>query len=313
MLEMISINIRKIGGNHMCEGIMTSEVCKLFELELRGEDIRIDGLNLIGRPTSKSSVLSYATNGKYVKKIGEDNSIRALIVLSDNVDDYKSLMSQRKGCLILSSSPEKTFYQLHDYLYRLGDFYHSPVEKTYISSSAEIHPTAYIEDRVIIEDRVRVGAFSFIKSGSIVKHDSVIGNHTIIGAEGYQVLRIDGTPVKIKHCGGVLIEEYVEIGDQSTVCNTLFDGFTRIGSYTKIDSYCLIAHYANIGNRVIITPGVTIVGSVTIEDDCYIGAGSTIMNRVVIHKGATVGVGAVVLHSVKAGITVLGNPAIQVF
>lgn len=297
----------------MCEGIMASELCKLFGLELRGEDTRIDGLNLIGRSTHKSSVLSYATNRKYVKKISEDNSIRALLILPENVDDYKSLMCQRKGCLILSSSPEKTFYQLHDYLYSLGNFYHPLVEKTYISSSAEIHPTAYIEDGVTIGDRVRIGAFSLIKSGSIVKNDSIIGDHTIIGAEGYQVLRIDETPVKIKHCGGVLIEDHVEIGNQSTVCNTLFGGFTRIGSYTKIDNYCLIGHYANIGRRVIVTSGATIVGSVTIEDDCYIGAGSTIMNKVVIHKGATVGVGSVVLHSVKAGITVLGNPAIQIY
>lgn len=110
-----------------------------------------------------------------------------------------------------------------------------------------------------------------------------------------------------------MIEENVAIGDHCSVCNTIFDGFTFIGHDTKIDNFCQIAHYCKVGSNVIMPPGVTLVGTVIIEDNCYIGAGSTIMNQVIIHDGATVGIGSVVLNNVKSGTTVLGNPAKPIF
>ena len=37
------------------------------------------------------------------------------------------------------------------------------------------------------------------------------------------------------------------------------------------------------------------------------------MNKAIIHTGATVGIGSVVMQNVKAGTTVFGNPAKQIF
>lgn len=301
------------GGCEMIEKVKISELCINFNLEYKGKDVEIDGLNLIGRFSSKSSVLSYVTSSKYKKKVAGEHRIMALVVSLDTVETYEDIMRDRNGCLILSEEPERDFYLFHDYLVSKGDFYKPSIECKSISDTAIIHQTAVVEDNVVIEDNVTIGAFSIVKSGSYIERDTTIGNYTIIGAEGYQVLKISGIPTKIKHCGGVHIENNVSIGDHCSVCNTLFDGNTRIGSYSKIDNYCQIAHYADIGKRVIMTPGVTIVGSVTIEDDCYIGAGATIMNKVVIQQGATVGIGAVVLQKVKAGVTVLGNPAKPIF
>lgn len=297
----------------MNNGLFISQVCKKLNLEYIGKDVQIDGLNLVGRESSKTSILSYVTSTKYKKKIEKESAIRVLVVSPKIVDNYKAILLDRGGGVIFSDEPEKTFYLIHRYLINQQDFYIPIVPDTSISDTAIIHPTAIVEDNVVIEKHVQIGAFSLIKSGSIIRHDSVIGNHTTIGAEGYQVLRFDGVPYKIKHFGGVLIDENVEIGDHCTVCNTIFDGFTRIGMQSKIDNYCQIAHYCNIGKNVIITPGVTIVGSVTIEDNCYIGAGATLMNKVTVHQGAIVGIGAVVIGNVKAGTTVMGNPAKQIF
>ena len=297
----------------MYEGLSVSFICKELGLDYVGENVIIDGLNLLGRFTTKASVLSYVTGLKYKKKIATEETIKAILVAPEFAKDYELIFKERNGCLILSNEPEKDFYQIHSYLVARGDFYRPMIEKGFVAETAVIHPTAIIEDHVIIEDRVQIGAFSIVKAGSIIKHDSVIGNHSIIGAEGFQVLRFDGIPMKIKHCGSVIIDEYVAIGDYCAVCNTLFDGFTHVGSHTKIDNYCQIAHYAEIGKNVIIPAGVTIVGSVKVEDNCYIGAGSTIMNKAVIHEGAKVGLGSVVLKSVKAGVTVFGNPAINIY
>ena len=269
----------------------------------------VDGLNLIGRETNHNSLLCYVTGAQYRKNVEDEVRIKALIVAKEFVKEYEEIIADRNGCLLITEKPEKMFYDIHESLCKLNSFYKPIVNKRVISNTAIIKPTAVIEDNVIIEDNVWIGDFAIIKSGTIIRHDTSIGNYTIIGADGYQVLRIDDIPKKITHCGGVEIGPYVDIGDHSTVCNTIFDGFTRIGAFTKINHYCQIAHYSNIGKNVILAPNVTIVGSVTVEDNVYIGAGATVMNKVVVKTGATIGIGSVVLTNVKAGTTVFGNPA----
>lgn len=82
-----------------------------------------------------------------------------------------------------------------------------------------------------------------------------------------------------------------------------------------------------IGNRVAIAPRVTIIlssdanwsklmdnleyvkSTVTLEDDCWIGAGAIILPGVTVGEKAIVGAGAVVTKNVKPNTTVAGIPA----
>lgn len=290
-----------------------SELCVLFNLKYWGDDVSIDGLNLIGRYSSKVCVLSYVTSAKYKRIVCNEGNLKALIISRELMCEYEEIMKEKDGCIIISDNPEKDFYDIHDYLYESKDFYEPVVDRTEIAENVYIHPTAVIEENVIIEENVSIGAFSLVKTGTIIKKGSRIGNYTVIGSEGYQVLKFNGIPKTIRHCGGVLIDENAQIGDHCSVCNTMFDGFTRIGKNTKIDNYCQIAHYVSIGENVVLTPGVILVGSVVVEDNCYVGAGACVMNKVVIHNGATVGMGSVVMRDVKEGITVMGNPATKIF
>lgn len=50
-------------------------------------------------------------------------------------------------------------------------------------------------------------------------------------------------------------------------------------------------------------------GKVTIEDNCYIGAGSQIMPGVTVGAGSLVAAGSIVTKSVPTGHVVGGNPA----
>ncbi|WP_432430654.1 DapH/DapD/GlmU-related protein [Salinilacustrithrix flava] len=47
----------------------------------------------------------------------------------------------------------------------------------------------------------------------------------------------------------------------------------------------------------------------SIEDDCWIGAGSKVLAGVTIGRGAVVGAGSVVTADVRAGAVVGGTPA----
>ena len=85
--------------------------------------------------------------------------------------------------------------------------------------------------------------------------------------------------------------------------------------------------HLNIGNRVAIGPRVTLLlssdanwsklmeqvdhikGTVTLEDDCWIGAGAIIMPGITIGRCSIVGAGAVVTENVHPNTIVVGVPA----
>lgn len=79
----------------------------------------------------------------------------------------------------------------------------------------------------------------------------------------------------------------------------------------------VIGETAEIGDDVTLYHGVTLGGRglsktkrhPTVKDGAMVGARATILGPVTIGKGVKVGAGAVVLHSVPAGETVVGVPA----
>lgn len=82
-----------------------------------------------------------------------------------------------------------------------------------------------------------------------------------------------------------------------------------IGNYNMIQSYTVIGHDAHIGSWNRIDTHVTCVGGIVIEDDVNIYTGSVINNKVIVESGANVGALSFVIRKVKAGTTVMGNPA----
>ena len=82
-----------------------------------------------------------------------------------------------------------------------------------------------------------------------------------------------------------------------------------IGDYNMIQSYTIIGHDAKVGNYNRIDTHVTCVGGVIIEDDVNIHTSAVISHNVVVEAGSHVGALSFVIKKVKAGTTVMGNPA----
>ena len=82
-----------------------------------------------------------------------------------------------------------------------------------------------------------------------------------------------------------------------------------IGDYNMIQSYTVIGHDAKIGNWNRIDTHVTCVGGIVIEDDVNIHTSAVISHKVRVESGAHVGALSFVIRRVKAGTTVMGNPA----
>ena len=82
-----------------------------------------------------------------------------------------------------------------------------------------------------------------------------------------------------------------------------------VGDYNMIQSYTVIGHDAHIGSWNRIDTHVTCVGGIVIEDDVSIHTSAVISHGVTVGSGAHVGALSFVIRKVKAGTTVMGNPA----
>ena len=82
-----------------------------------------------------------------------------------------------------------------------------------------------------------------------------------------------------------------------------------IGDYNMIQSYTVIGHDAVIGSWNRIDTHVTCVGGIVIEDEVNIHTSAVISHNVRVENGAHVGALSFVIRKVKAGTTVMGNPA----
>ena len=94
------------------------------------------------------------------------------------------------------------------------------------------------------------------------------------------------------------------IGAYSVVGND-----AEIGDYNMIQSYTVIGHDAKIGSWNRIDTHVTCVGGIVVEDDVNIHTSAVISHNVRVESGAHVGALSFVIRNVKAGTTVIGNPA----
>ena len=142
----------------------------------------------------------------------------------------------------------------------------------------------------------------------IGKH-CMIHENVMLGTEGFGYERdVDGVPIHIVHSGKLIIGDNVHIYPFTTVNRATVDE-TIIGDWTAIDHHVHVGHSSIIGKRNIICAGTIICGSVTIGDDCWIGAGCIIKQKVKIGNNVTIGAGAVVVKDVPDGVTVAGVPA----
>ena len=167
-----------------------------------------------------------------------------------------------------------------------------------VGRGAEIGDDCVIHARVSIRERVRIGNRVVIQDGAV------------IGSDGFGFARTpEGTHHKIPQIGGVVIEDDVEIGANTTIDRPAV-GETRIGAGTKIDNLVQIAHGVAIGRNTLLAAQVGIAGSATLEDSVTLAGQVGVAGHLTIGKGAIATAQTGIPNSVEAGALVSGYPAI---
>ncbi|MBN1795278.1 MAG: UDP-3-O-(3-hydroxymyristoyl)glucosamine N-acyltransferase [Sedimentisphaerales bacterium] len=209
------------------------------------------------------------------------------------------------------------------------------IDKTaVIGENTEIADDASIGPCVVIADGVKVGAKSAISAGCKIGANSIIGKNTrldfnvavyhnckignnviiqantTIGSTGFGYVFLDGAHKLIPHNGGVIIEDFVEIGANCCIDRAKF-GNTTIGAGTKVDNLVQIAHNVVISKCCLIIGQAGIAGSSKLGDGVVLASQAGIIDNVSIGDGVIIGAQSGVAHDVPAGQKMLGSPAID--
>jgi UDP-3-O-[3-hydroxymyristoyl] glucosamine N-acyltransferase len=187
---------------------------------------------------------------------------------------------------------------------------------------------------VVIEDGVRIGDSTVIAAGCKIGQNTEIGEHTrldgnvviyhlcrigshviiqansTIGSVGFGYAFIDGAPRLIPHNGGVIIEDFVEIGANCCIDRAKFTN-TIVGAGTKIDNLVQVGHNAVIGKCCLISAQVGIAGSCRIGDGVVLGGQAGLADNLQIGDRAMIAAQAGVMTDVPAGGKWIWAPAVE--
>ena len=185
-------------------------------------------------------------------------------------------------------------------------------ENVIVADGAKIYPNAYLGNNATI------GKDTVINPGATVYHDCIVGNSVIIhagaviGSDGFGFApEADGSFKKIPQIGNVIIEDYVEIGANTTIDRATI-GSTLIKAGAKLDNLLQIAHNVEVGNNTAIAALTGISGSTKIGKNVIIGGQAGLAGHLQIADGTKINGKSGVSKSIKKPNTsVTGTPAID--
>jgi UDP-3-O-[3-hydroxymyristoyl] glucosamine N-acyltransferase len=243
---------------------------------------------------------------KYIEQLGQNVK---MVITNSSIS--ANINTNRFGVCVVEN-PRVLFFDIHNYLSNNNEYKRLEFSTT-IGKNCKISPLAVISpNNVLIGDNVTIEEFVVIRENTKIGDNSTIRSGVVIGGEGYEFKRVGDIISSVKHLGGVLIGEHVEIQYNSCIDKAVYPwDNTIIGDYNKIDNLVHIAHAVKTEKNVMIVAQSGIGGRTVIKQDTWIGFASTITNGIEIGKNARANIGSVVTKSINENQSYSGNFAIE--
>lgn len=285
--------------------ISVHTVASDFNLRVVGDSERkIESIGSLQKCSSNS--IAWAKSTKFLKLFD-----KGVVVCSE--EDFENISKQKNVTyLITRSNPRLTFSKvIIRYLKDQSDNdFMNQVEQFKKRDDIRIGDNVFIGSNVSIESGTKIHHNVVIHSNSKIGRNCLIMSNSSIGTEGLG-LEFDSEEnkyIKFPQIGGVVIEDKVEIGPNSTVRRSALDN-TIIKTGTKIGALCNIGHNCVIGEHCIFTCNVVTSGSSIIGNHVFLGVSSIIKQGKNVGNNVTIGQGAVVVTDIPDSETWVGNPA----
>jgi UDP-3-O-[3-hydroxymyristoyl] glucosamine N-acyltransferase len=286
------------------------------------ESVKINAVGAV--ETANGDAITFITDEKHIPKLEKS--------LAGGVIVEKCIEGLAKPQLIVKNVDAALIKALNIFAPKLKPPSEGIDPGAHVSPTAKIAKGVSIGQGVVIDDGVEIGENTVIAGGCkigqnskvgeqcrldsnvVIYHNCTIGKNVIIqanstiGSTGFGYRFIDGAHRLIPHNGGVIIEDFVEIGANCCVDRAKF-GNTIIGAGTKIDNLVQIAHNVVIGKCCLIVSQVGISGSCKLGDGVVLAGQVGLVDNIEIGAGAIVGAQAGVTHNVAAMQQMFGSPA----
>jgi len=306
-----------------------SDIAPLINAEITGNK---DSLitNIAKIEEAKEGDLSFIANPKYLK-FGKTTKATALIV-------SKTYSTSRNDIALLKvDDPYFAFLKIMEFVMApknkppLSGVHPSAIindnvklgKNVYIGPNTVICNNCTIGNNVIIHALVYIGEDTIIDDNSLIYPNVVIRNNirigknviihpgVVIGADGFGFVpnKSVGGYDKLPQLGGVIIEDNVEIGANTTIDRATI-GNTIIHLGVKLDNLIQIAHNVTIGENSAIAAQSGISGSTKIGKDCIIAGQVGLVGHIEVADKIVIGAKSGISKSLKKeGGKYFGLPA----
>jgi UDP-3-O-[3-hydroxymyristoyl] glucosamine N-acyltransferase len=301
----------------MAHTLMT--ICRHLDLPYEGEDRVIRSIQTLAEAGPEE--LSFFHNAKYLKDLPKT---RAAAVLVE--EQYVDQVPEGTIPLVTDEPYLKLALATELFVHPLSTE-GTPPE---LGEGCDIDPTVRFGRDVVVGAGTRIMAGSYIGDGCVIGegvlihpnvtiyHGSRIGDRCIlhagcvVGSDGYGFAHTrDGRHVKVHQLGGVILEEEVEVGANTTIDRGAL-GPTIVRRGTKIDNLVQIGHNCEIGENCLIVAQNGLAGSTKLGRNVVLGGQSATAGHLEIGDFATFAARSVITKSLPGHQVYGGAPAIEI-
>jgi UDP-3-O-[3-hydroxymyristoyl] glucosamine N-acyltransferase len=265
--------------------------------------------------------ISFVTDPKYLPR-ARSSRAGALLVPADVKD--------LRGHLLRTPSPQSALIELLKLFHPAPPLLPGIHPSALVAPDSRVHPEASVGAFAVVEARAVVGARSrifplaYVGEGAEIGEESTLYPHVVIregvrvgrrviihagavlGADGFGYAFDGSAHQKIPQVGGVIIEDDVEIGANTTIDRAML-GDTVVRRGTKIDNLVQIAHNVEVGEHSILAGQAGISGSCRLGRGVVLGGQAGVADHVTIGDGAMLGAQSGVSQDVAAGEKLFGT------
>jgi UDP-3-O-[3-hydroxymyristoyl] glucosamine N-acyltransferase len=304
--------------------ITVGQIAQFLKAELVGSgNMEVVGVSAF--ETAHNNQVTFASEEKLLEKISECKA--AAVIVKNKVQSPIPL-------LVVDNVERALIETLKHFMPPLEKQPPGIHKSAVVEEGAFIDPTASIGPLACVRKGAKIGSGTIISAGCrigqdvtigkdcklddnvVIYHNCTIGNYcfisanSTIGATGFGYYFIDGQHRLIPHTGGVIIEDFVEIGANSCIDRAKF-GNTIIGAGTKIDNLVQIAHNVVIGKCCLIAGQAGIAGSCKLGNGVVLAGQVGMKDHISIGDMTQVGAQAGVINDIGPNLKIVGSPAID--
>ena len=231
-----------------------------------------------------------------------ENAYQSLALL---LNLYQQSMPQKSGISSMASISKTA--SLGKDLY-VGEFV-SIGENVTIGNNVKIYPNCYVADNVVIGEGSKLYPGVKIYENCIIGKECTLHSGAVIGADGFGFApQSDNNYIKVAQIGNVILEDYVEIGANTTIDRATM-GSTIVRKGVKLDNLIQVAHNVTIGENTVIAAQSGIAGSSKVGKNCMIGGQVGISGHITIGDEVKIAAQSGLSSNVKNGKIIMGSPA----